>query len=195
MLPILKVQEQTSLFCCHLKGGVDLYKSTWWHLFVERYLPAAHSLINQLCFCKITSFTFSFRGNKYTGWPLSKELLPTFLLVRYQVPRSKGSCKNFTFVLLRTKGSFKNFTIMSRLNTQFEARSLINWVVTSNSSELWPFHLPERRKKESNILVLNFHNLEPTECDKGWLCLNHGFLLPIIFNFTGSFQLSNGGNM
>lgn len=168
------------------RARVHIYQSTWMHLFLERYLPETYGVI---CFCKITSFTFSLRGNTYTIWPLfQKNILLTFLLFRYQVPRSKRSHKNFTLALLRTKRSFKNFSVTGRFNTQFEVWILINWVVIFNSSELWPFHLPEE-KKESFIPILNFHKLEPTEYDKGWLFLNHEFLLPTIL--SGSFQLSN----
>ena len=163
---------------------------------MERYLPGAYSLINWLCFCNITSFIFSFRGNKYTGWPRSKELFAHILAG--QISSAKEASIPTRISLWCYWGQRGNFKISPSRAGWTPSLKHGDWLIGLSLPTVLSFGLSmcqKKKKKESNIPVLNFHKLEPTECDKGWLFLNREFLLPIILNLTGSFQLSNWGNM
>lgn len=162
---------------------------------MERYLSGPYSLINWLCFCNVTSFIFSFRGNKYTGWPRSKELFAYILAG--QIPSAKEASDPTRISLWCYWGQRDNLKISPSQAGSTPSLKHGDWLIGLSLSTALSFGLSmcqKKKKKKATFLYLIFTNLSQQNVTM-WLFLNHEFLLPIILNLTGSFQLSNWGNM
>lgn len=83
------------------------------------------------------------------------------------MPRSKFSHENFILAYWGQRGHLKISWSSSDSTPSLKHRT---WLIGASLPTILSFGLSIcQEKKESNIPILNFLNLDPTACDKAWL--------------------------